>query len=74
MVVEELDQLGEIRQRACQAVDLVDHDDIDLAGLHVIEKALQGRAVGVAAREAAVIVLGSQKSPARMGLAANIRL
>jgi hypothetical protein len=40
VLVEELDQLGEVRQRACQAIDLVNHDDIDLAGLHIIEKAL----------------------------------
>ena len=27
--VEQLDQLGEVRERAGQAVDLVDHDNID---------------------------------------------
>src|SRR5215813_234661 len=74
MLVEELDKLGEVRQRACQAVDLVDDDDVDLASPQVIENALQGRALDVAAREATVVVFGSQKGPARMGLAANKRL
>ena len=74
MLVEELDQLGEVRQRAGQTVDLVDHDNIDLASSHIIEQALQGRAVGIAAREAAVVVFGSEKGPACMSLAANIRL
>ena len=31
MTIEQLDELGEVRQRAGQAVHLVDHDDIDLA-------------------------------------------
>ena len=31
MLVEQLHQLGEIGQRAGQAVDLVDDDDIDFA-------------------------------------------
>src|SRR5690242_2760251 len=74
VLVEELDQLGEVRQRARQAVDLVDHDDIELAGPHVIEQALQGRAINVAARKATVVVFGSQKRPARMSLAADISL
>jgi hypothetical protein len=46
VLVEELDQLGKVRQRACQAVDLVDHDDINLAGPHIIkERCRAGRSV-----------------------------
>ena len=56
--IEELNQLGEIRQRAGQAIDLVDHDHVDLAGPHVLQQPLQGGPVGVAAREAAVVVFG----------------
>ena len=33
MGVEQLDQLGEVGQRPGQPVDLVDNDDVDLAGL-----------------------------------------
>ena len=29
MLVEQLDQLGEVRERAGQAVDFIDHDNID---------------------------------------------
>jgi hypothetical protein len=31
MLVEQLDQLGEVGERPGEPVDLVDHDDIDLA-------------------------------------------
>ena len=33
MAIEQLDELGEVRQRAGQAVDLVNDDDIDLCRL-----------------------------------------
>jgi hypothetical protein len=49
-----------------------DHDDIHLAGLHVIEKVLENRAVGIAAREAAR--LWHSDESAGMDLAASIRL
>ena len=42
MLVEQLDELGKIRQRAGQAVDLVDHDDVDLVGPHILQEPLQG--------------------------------
>jgi hypothetical protein len=35
MAIEQLDELGEVRQRAGQAVDLVNDDHIDLSGFHV---------------------------------------
>ena len=46
MGIEQFDQLGKVRQRARQPVDLVDHDDIDLARFDVGQQALQGRPVG----------------------------
>ena len=49
MLVEQLDQLGKVRQRAGEAVDLVNDDHLHLAGLHVVQEPLQGRPVGVAA-------------------------
>ncbi len=55
--IEDLDQLGEVEQRAGQPVDLVDHDDVDLAGCDVGEQPLQGRALQRAAREAAIVIV-----------------
>ena len=37
MRVEELDQLGEVGERAGEAVHLVDDDDVDPASFHVLE-------------------------------------
>jgi hypothetical protein len=34
--IEQFDQLGEVRQRSRQAIDLVDDDDVDLAGANVV--------------------------------------
>jgi hypothetical protein len=45
MLVEQLDQLGKIGERAGQPIDLIDHDDVDLAGPDVGEEVLQGRTV-----------------------------
>jgi hypothetical protein len=45
MFVEQLDQLGEVCQRTGQPVDLVDDNDIDLAGPDLVEKGLQGSAL-----------------------------
>jgi hypothetical protein len=41
--IEQFDELGEIGERAGQAVDLVDDDDLNLARLNVRQQALQGR-------------------------------
>ena len=35
MAIEQFDELGEVRQRAGQAVNLVNDNDIDLSRLHV---------------------------------------
>ena len=74
MLVEQLDELCEIGERPGQAVDLVHHDDVHLAGTDIVQQTLQGRAVGVAAREAAIVVFGAQQRPAGMGLAFDIGL
>ena len=60
MLIEQFDQFGEVRQRAGEAVDLVDDDHVNLARPYVLKEPLQGRAVGIAAREAAVVIFGSQ--------------
>jgi hypothetical protein len=71
---EQLDQLGEISQRASQAVDLVDDDDVDLSGSQILKQPLQRRAVGVAAGEAAIVIFGPNQGPAGMRLAPDIGL
>jgi hypothetical protein len=72
--LDQLDQLGEVRQGTGQAVDLVDHDDIDPAVPDVRQKPLQGGALGRTAGIAAVVVTGADQGPAVMGLAADIGL
>ena len=72
--VEQLDQLGEVGQRAGQAVDLVDHHHIDAAVADVGQELLQGRAFQRSAREAAIVVAVAQRAPAFMGLALDIGL
>ena len=56
MLVEQLDQLGEIGQRPGQPVDLVDDDDVDLAGADLGQQLLQGRAVKGGAGKRAIII------------------
>ena len=72
--VEHLDQLGEVHQRAAEAVDLVDDDDVDEPGLDVGEQLLQGRALQRAAGEAAVVIALADGGPAFRLLAGDIGL
>jgi hypothetical protein len=74
MHVEQLDELCEVRQGPGQTVDLVDNDDVNLPGPHVFQQSLQGRPVGVATREAAIIVFAAQQGPASVSLASDIGL
>jgi hypothetical protein len=46
MGIEQFDQLGEVRERAGQAFDLVDHDNIDPVVPDVRQQPLQRRALG----------------------------
>ena len=54
--VEALDDLGEVGQRARQAVDLVDHHRVDEAALHIGQQSLEPWTVHRAAREPAIVV------------------
>ena len=74
MLVEQLDQLGKVGERTGQAIDLVDDDDVDLAGADIVQQTLEGRAVGIAAGEAAIVIFGPDQGPAGMGLAPDIGL
>ena len=46
MGIEQLDQLCEVGQRSGEAIDLVDDDDVDLAGSDIVQKLLQVRTIG----------------------------
>jgi hypothetical protein len=74
MLVEQLDQLGEVGERARQSIDLIDQDDIDLAVPDVVEQPLQRWAVQGRAREAAVIIVVGNEPPTFMGLALYLGL
>ena len=72
--LEGVQQLGEVGQRAAQAVDLVDHHHVDQALLDVGEQALQGGALQGAAREAPVVIAVADQDPALGALAGDVRL
>ena len=74
MRFEQLDQLGEVGKRPGQAIDLVDHHDVDLAGLDVGQQPLQRRPLHGAAGEAAVVVAALTQSPALVSLAFDVGL
>ena len=62
--LEDLDQLSEVEQRSRQAINLVDHDDVDLACADIVHEALQGGTQQRAAGEAAVVVVACNRDPA----------
>jgi hypothetical protein len=70
--IEDLDDLGEVGQRAGQPVDLVADDDVDSARLDIGEKLLQGRAVHGRARQPAVVISLCQRDPAFVALALDV--
>jgi hypothetical protein len=74
MLIEQLDQLGEVGKRAGEAVDLVDHHDGDLAGPDIGQELLQGSAVEGGTREPAIVVAIRNQAPALMRLALDIGL
>ncbi len=47
LALEQLEQADEVDQAAGQAIDLVDHHDVDLAGLDIGQQLLHGGAIGV---------------------------
>src|ERR1700730_8385963 len=74
LLIEQLDQLGEVGERAGKAVDLVDHHDSDLAGPNIGQELLQGSAVEGSTREPAIVVAIWNQAPALMRLALDIGL
>src|SRR2546430_187325 len=71
MLVEQFDQFGEVCQRAGQAVDLVDDNDIDLPATNIPKQSLQGRAIRIATGKPAIVILGSNQRPAGVRLASD---
>src|SRR3954447_6088795 len=71
--IEDLDDLGEVGQRSGQPVDLVADDHVNLAGLDIGEKLLQGGALHRRAGEAAIIIGLSEAGPALVALALDVR-
>ena len=61
--VEDLDELGKIRQRSGQPIDLINDDHVDQTCLDVCQHLLQGRSLHGAARIAAVVVTIRQHGP-----------
>ena len=74
MLVEKLDQLGEVGERPGQAVDFIYDDDVDLPDPDVRQKLLQGRAIERSAGERAVIIVVVDQPPALMRLAFDVGL
>ena len=72
--VEHLDQLGEVGQRAAEAVDLVDHDHVDQPVLDIRQQPLQAGALQRAAGDAAVVILVADQHPALGPLAGDVGL
>ena len=72
--VEDLDDLGKVGERAGQAVHFADDDGIDLASLDVGEQLLQRRPLQGSARDAAVVIVGSDRMPALAGLTLDVGL
>ena len=69
--IEGFHDLGEVEQRACQTVDLINDHHVDLGVGDIGEKSLQGRAVQCPAGVAAVVIQGRQDRPAFVLLGEN---
>jgi hypothetical protein len=67
MFIKEFDQLGEIGEGAGEAVDLIDHDNGDLAGPDIGQKLLQRRPVEGGSGEAAIVVPVRKRQPSCAG-------
>src|SRR5271165_6922294 len=74
MRVKHLDDLGEVRERTGQAVDLVDDDGVDPMRGDVGQKTLERRALHSSAGITGVIIELRQDDPALMPLTSNERL
>ena len=74
MLLEQLHHLREVDQRPAEAIDLVDDDTIDFAGLDVGEQLPDAGPLEVWAGVTAVAVLGGYQGPSLVALAEDVRL
>jgi hypothetical protein len=72
--VKHLDDLREIHQGSREPVDLVDHHNVDGAGLHLGEELLEARPLDRAPGITPVVIGGGQHPPALVLLARDIGL
>jgi hypothetical protein len=72
--LEQLDQLGKIRQRARQPVDFVHHHGIDLAGPDIRQERLQGRPLQRGPGEGSIVIAIADEAPAFARLARDVGL
>src|SRR3984893_15277051 len=72
MGIEQLHQLGEICQRPRQAVDLIDHDDVNLPGADIVQQLLKVRSVSEPTGIPPIVIAGTDQGPTGMGLAFDI--
>jgi hypothetical protein len=72
--IENVDNLGEIGKRPCQPIDLVDNDDLNVPGLDVLQKPLEGRPLHRPAGQATVVIHVAKRDPAGVTLAHDIGL
>ena len=70
--VECLHNLGEVGETACEAIDLVDDDDVHLAGADVRKQPLQSGSIHISARVTTIIIAARQQDPALLPLALRI--
>jgi hypothetical protein len=63
-LVKELHELGKISEGARQAIDFVDHYDVDLTAAEIAQQRLQRRPVQGGAGEAAIVIAGPNQPPA----------
>src|SRR3546814_14630827 len=69
---EPFDGLGKVGETAGQSVDLVDDDDINHPRVNIAKQCLEIRALHVAPREAAVVVVTWNETPAFVTLAQDV--
>jgi hypothetical protein len=74
VTLEHLDHPREVGQTPGQAVNLVDHHDVDSPRLDVGQQTLQRRALGVAAGVAGVVVVVGHRNPALDPLAGDVSM
>lgn len=72
VLVEGLDDVGKVGQRARNPVDFVHHDDVDLSSADVVQQAFQRRALYIAAGKPAIVIRLGDQFPSFMALGRDI--